>query len=240
MITDSCRFGALSPKVFAEFKQRYNLSLPADYEAFLLEHNGGNPIPSANRNPETEVQWIFGIHQGEYWASLEKKMQTFHGRLPQNTLPIASDPGGNLFLISLRAETYGQIWFWDHENEAEEDAGEYFGNIIKTADSFTGFIDNLYEFGDNHETKEEKIIRTNDVEGLISLLNSGYDINTKDAYCRTLLENVSIRNRIDLATVLMERKARKYNALALATKNMEFFPGDGYEPLVRLLTIYQD
>ena len=74
----------------------------------------------------------------------------------------------------------------------------------------------------------------------MDLINSGYDINSTDEYGRTLIENASIANKIEMVRILMDKKAWKNNALDLAIQNMEMFPTHGYEPLVELLTSYND
>ena len=232
-VRDSNRFGKLDLQTLDDFVKKYSLILPDDYKKFLLEHNGGAPVPSTNKTPETFVQWIYGIHQ-EDWASLEWKIEIYDERMPSNTLPIASDPGGNQFLLSLRPDSYGEIWFWDHENESETNAREYFDNIRKSASSFSDFINDLYEYIDPNETQQDRI------EALMHLINSGYDINSTDEYGRTLIENASIANKIEIVKILIEKKARKNNALALAIQNMEMFPTHRYEPLVELLTGYND
>ena len=239
-IRDSNRFGKLDSRTLNDFVKKYSLTLPDDYIKFLLEHNGGAPVPSTNRTPETFVQWIYGIQDEENWASLKWNIDIYDERIPFKTLPIATDPGGNQFLLSLRKDSYGEIWFWDHENECETNAKEYFDNIIKSADSFSNFINDLYEYINPDETEPERIVRTNDIAALMDLINSGYDINSTDEYERTLIENASIANKIEIVKILIDRKAQKNNALPLAIQNMEAFPTHGYEPLVKLLTDYND
>ena len=34
-------------------------------------------------------------------------------------VPIAHDPGGNLLLVSCEENSFGSIYFWDHENEID-------------------------------------------------------------------------------------------------------------------------
>lgn len=239
-IRDSNRFGKLDLQTLNDFVEKYSLALPDDYKKFLLEHNGGDPVPSTNRTPETFVQWIYGIQDEENWASLEWNIDIYDERIPFKTIPIATDPGGNQFLLSYRPDSYGEIWFWDHENECETSAKDYFDNIIKSANSFSDFVNNLYEFIDPNETEQERIVRTNDIEALINLINSGYDLNSIDEYGRTLIENASIGNKIEIVKILIDRKVRKNNALDLAIQNMEAFRTHGYEPLVKLLTEYND
>jgi len=83
------------------------------------------------------------MHNGDYYASLYKRIDVFKGRLPLSTLPIATDPFGNLFIMSLHSEGHGHIYFWDHEGEPEYQDGHYTDNCYFVAYSFTEFINNL-------------------------------------------------------------------------------------------------
>lgn len=80
-ITDSNRFGGLSSSKLKEFEIQYTMTLLKEYRDFLLEHNGGEPKPSTNKTPETDVQWIYGIHDGEYRASLKYHINSVRTRL---------------------------------------------------------------------------------------------------------------------------------------------------------------
>jgi hypothetical protein len=117
--------------------------LPEEYRNFLLENNGGVPNPNENKKPDTIVTYIFGMHNGEYYASLYKHIDMFTKRLPFNSLPIASDPFGNLFIMSLHPEGFGHIYFWDHEGETEDQDEHYIDNCYFVAYSFSDFINNL-------------------------------------------------------------------------------------------------
>lgn len=43
--------------------------------------------------------------------------KNYKDRMPPQFLPFASDGMGNQIVISLHKETYGRIYFWDHETE---------------------------------------------------------------------------------------------------------------------------
>jgi hypothetical protein len=70
------------------------------------------------------------------------------------------------------------------------------------ARSFTEFTSLLHEYIDPNESEADRIIRENDIEGLIRLLETGFNIETQDAYGRTLLENAAIHDRVDLIRAL--------------------------------------
>lgn len=234
-ILDSKRFGSISAERLGEFEAKYSLKLPDDYRTFLLDHNGGKPKPNINKNPETDIQWIYGIHHAEYWASLEEHIATYENRIPSKTVPIANDSLGNLFLLSLREETYGEIWFWDHENESDTSGKEYYDNIEVSASSFKDFLTNLYEWIDEKETEIDRILRTNDLNALNELLDSGYKLNSLDEYNRSLIENAVIKNRFDIVKLAVQKGADLRNSIALAEQNHKFFPTAGFDSIIDYL-----
>ena len=142
-IIKSNEFGKLSDIELSDFEKANETELPLDYKRFLLEHNGGEPNPNGNANPSTVVSYILGMHNGEYYASLYKHISVFEHRLPFTTFPIATDPFGNLFIMSLYHENLGYIYFWDHEGEPEHQDGTYTDNCSFVAYSFTEFLENL-------------------------------------------------------------------------------------------------
>lgn len=74
-------------------------------------------------------------------------MKIYEGRLPEDLLPIANDEGGNLICIGLEGERLDQIFFWDHEEEADPRQGQVpsYNNICFVADWFWEFFNSLHE-----------------------------------------------------------------------------------------------
>jgi hypothetical protein len=58
-------------------------------------------------------------------------------------LPVASDQFGNLFAVSLRDEDNGSVWFWDHEEEADEDEPPTEANIKLMGPDWSTFLRSL-------------------------------------------------------------------------------------------------
>ncbi len=72
-------------------------------------------------------------------------MEILSGRIIKGFLPIGDDPGGNFYLLGTTKEYFGQIYFWDHENEAQlHNEQPYFDNMSFIASSFTEFLNKLY------------------------------------------------------------------------------------------------
>jgi hypothetical protein len=124
--------------------------LPTDYRAFLLTYNGGRVEPSVfsmqNCPNSTHgiLNWLFGLHGGEYYDLLAA-IDTYRDRVPPNLLPIGDDPGGNLICLSLSGSDRGAVYFWDHEDEAEEDEAPSYENMYLIGNSFESFMDSLVE-----------------------------------------------------------------------------------------------
>ena len=136
-----------------EQEKYFKCKFPEDYKKFLLEYNGGIPerdiVSFTEKDEITEnyIELILGICN-EYAYSLKRKNNMFHNRIPSNTIIIASDPGGNLFLMSIRGDDYGTIYFWDHEEEVCEGQEPDYSNLIFVAKSFTDLLNNLKDISE--------------------------------------------------------------------------------------------
>ncbi len=72
-----------------------------------------------------------------------KRSYSDHDRVPRWSFLFASDPGGNLWLLSVRESDYGSVWYWDHDWEAEDGDPPTEENIERFAGSFNEFLDDL-------------------------------------------------------------------------------------------------
>ena len=226
-IKQSNRFGKLSPHNLSKFEHKQALHLPEDYRQFLLKHNGGAPAPmntidfeKEGRPTSSDVQFIYGIHDGEYWASLEWHLKNLEGRIVAEGLPVAGDSAGNQYVLITRGEQEGQIYFWDHELETDPPS---YQNMSYVAASFAEFTEKLYEYVQPDESEADRILRQNDLIGLERLLKSGYDVEKTNEYGRTLIENAAIKNRPEIIQRLFDHGAQLRNALEYARQNYKFF-----------------
>jgi hypothetical protein len=115
--------------------------LPHDYRAFLLSNNVAVPEQNEYVIPQvtTSVSTFFGVSDDEN-DDLVAEYDMFESRVPTNVLPIAAAGGGNLICLELKS---GSIFFWDHEQEANEDEPVNFDNMSFLASSFTEFLEKL-------------------------------------------------------------------------------------------------
>jgi hypothetical protein len=113
--------------------------LPDAYRNFLRQQDGGR----LDDNSEAAND-IFGVGpDAPDWASLWQKLDVYKGRLPEWLLPVAADEFGNLFAVSLRDDDRGTVWFWDHEEEADEDEPPTEENLEYRAPDWQTFLDSL-------------------------------------------------------------------------------------------------
>ena len=139
-------FHKLELNEIVEFESRFDLQLPSIYRDFLLKNNGG--FPSRNELTYWDdgklkgalIDYFFGLNAKDNNYNLQVNWLFMKSRIPAGMLPIASDIGGNLILLSLRTSDYGEVFFWDHEQESDD---ENENNIFKSSDSFEQFVSNL-------------------------------------------------------------------------------------------------
>ncbi len=135
----------------AEFEKQIGDALPQDYRDFLLEFNGGRPDKSGfdydlpdGRTWNSMVREFIGFDRSQY-SDFDYFDTMYFDRIPPGMFPIADDPGGNLVLMSLRPESRENIFFWDHNEEAEEEEPATLENLYFIAGNFSEFFAGLKE-----------------------------------------------------------------------------------------------
>jgi hypothetical protein len=148
---DANQFGKLHDDALTHFEDSHHLKLPEDYRAFLLKYNGGTPSPDIidfvedGRETSSDINYLYRIHEGPYWASLEYGLETFQGRIPEPFISIGYDAGGNQYLLGIQEPYRSKVYFWDHELESNEGEPPTFDNLSWVADSFTQWLEMLHE-----------------------------------------------------------------------------------------------
>jgi hypothetical protein len=118
------RRSPVSELLLERLERRVGRALPADYRSYLVRQDGGQ----LSDNSEA-IRDVFGLGEVPEFASLWHSLEVYEDRVPYWLLPVASDLSGNLFAVSLRDEDNGSLWFWDHEEEADEDEPPTEANI---------------------------------------------------------------------------------------------------------------
>ncbi|MEI8197045.1 MAG: SMI1/KNR4 family protein [Phycisphaerae bacterium] len=128
---------------------KFGIHLPPEYREFLLRHNGGRAEPDgftftgpSGRKEDSCIHFFLSVYDGEY-SNFETKFRTYKvraKRMPDELVPIASDPGGNSICMAMSGPKTGAIYFWDHEREAAEGEAPTYANVSLVANSLAEFL----------------------------------------------------------------------------------------------------
>jgi hypothetical protein len=151
-----------------EFEQVIGTKLPVQYRQYLLSHAvGGTTIPDLafritksgvlnKDDPDDEVMLGYLLSMDktspsnlfEYYDTRNSDEREYP-YLPNDMITIGGDPGGGLLLIGIQGTKKGKVFYWDSNkfNKNETDSPDY-NNISFVANSFSEFIDLLYELQD--------------------------------------------------------------------------------------------
>ena len=151
----------ITKEILNEFKQKFSLDLPKDYEEFILKTNGGF-LEDFLCSPEFEEEIpgegiVMQSTNPEQFFSLEEIKEEIEENeddmvYPSEYLPIAMDSSGNYILLYTQKDyKFGNIYFANHEL-FDEKTGLYI--LSKISDSFDTFVNSLYPFEDSSSMEE--------------------------------------------------------------------------------------
>lgn len=147
-------------KVFDEFCKKYELTLPDAFINYLAINNTGELDSNIVKTYEDfSVRYFFGT-SSESYDNVEENYLCYAERIPQNCIPIAEDYCGNLACMSLADDTYGKIYFWDHEtmDVDEGEKCEYSVNDMPLiADCFESLLENIIEYDFTSEIEQQDV-----------------------------------------------------------------------------------
>jgi hypothetical protein len=131
--------GVTSEQIRA-FEEIIRYRLPSDYRTFILEFNGGwSPTPSQFTYTVWDCpQGVSSIHH--LWGVGDDGLRIVNG----DYLEIGIDPFGNKFLLCLKPELFGHVYYWETDWDFQL-PGEEYPSVDHLADSFTEFLDILTE-----------------------------------------------------------------------------------------------
>ena len=134
-------------KEFEEFCSVQKIAFPKAFVDYLRVYNDAELEPNIVRFPGNEctLRYFYGITQEEY-SDIRTVFDWYSTRLPHHCIPIADPDFGNQICISLEEDTYGKIYFWDHETMDTEE-GELcklsFADMKLLAGSFEELLDKI-------------------------------------------------------------------------------------------------
>lgn len=142
--------------------------LPEEYRDFLTTYNGGHPNPDCvnvagmKGIDNVGVGTLFHLQPSKPGVDeLSYAFESSSGKLlPEGHLPIAGS--SDVFTLSLKPETFGAVYWWNHETEEVDDDGNFLASAeYLLAGSFDEFLTRIaLLFGDDEEFEAEPTSRS--------------------------------------------------------------------------------
>ncbi|EPS1221450.1 SMI1/KNR4 family protein [Burkholderia cenocepacia] len=145
----SVRYDGAAEDAIDSFFLSHELTCPADYKAFLQRYNGGcfNEGYLQDTPLGSLLVSYFSTLAPNKNRNIPVWMENLDGYIPVGFVPIADDPGGNLYLLDCdrNSDRNGKVYFWNHEGAepADDPALSSFKNITQLFGSFSQFLDAL-------------------------------------------------------------------------------------------------
>jgi len=147
--------GPLDPGRLAQFEARLGAPLPADYAAYLRDHNGGDlKRPFHTAEPDFCVHHMFGLHDGPTYARLTDWHDLgawydlgARARRHAHLLAFGDTTTGDALLIDMRD---GRIAVFLHDSPASSDLP-----ITYIASGFSAFLGSLISEADYNASLSE-------------------------------------------------------------------------------------
>ncbi|AJQ94845.1 SMI1/KNR4 family protein [Gynuella sunshinyii] len=221
-------YGEIDDKYLDRFLSELPSTPPATYLEYLRNGNGGklkNDIVLLSGKYFCSIHEYFGLFLAPAYLSLEENYKRYRNRVSKFFLPIATDPGGNIFGISLGDADYGKIYFWNHELEGQAKSLTWLSN------DFSLFISSLQE---RSLSDLDQILENDDKDRLRDyFLIHHLALEDVDEYGRSILERAVIKGASHCIKLLYSKGAKKRNSLMLARRNARFF--EKHKEIVKLI-----
>jgi hypothetical protein len=119
--------------------------LPQDLREHYLQHNGGTPRPRffVKDGEAYDVVYFFPMNTVAKEPTFEETyvmMVDQTPEFPRGFIPFADSTGGDMFIYSVRPESFGNIMFYQHEYFEDDDR-----YVVFLAPTFREFIESLTE-----------------------------------------------------------------------------------------------
>jgi cell wall assembly regulator SMI1 len=219
-------YGCLNVERLEKFENDIGVTLPMDDREFLLEYNGSLFLKKlfhiSLAQGDSLIHHVYGLHDGPAYMRLDTIREIFRGRIPVALISIADDEGGNQICIDIRGKQVGSIYFWDHETN----------ELFFLSPTFNKFVECLIEIPIS-ENEIEKLLKSDDIDGLASFIAKGYDIEALDESGRSLIERAAIEAKPRFIEFLAKSGAKFRRSLEIAERNAKYF--DEHRQIVELL-----
>ena len=131
----------LTPGELVNAETVLGVQFPDDYKAIVMQNQGKSPSPACFKiNPKRVGVFSSLLHfceSGPESSYVLWNYNTLREFLPEKIIPFADTPGGDFICFDFREDSV-KVVYASHEKSGEQ-------AITPLADTFSGFIDSLYE-----------------------------------------------------------------------------------------------
>lgn len=109
-------------------EKEMGILFPKEYIEFLLDQNGGNPKKSEFQLPDGTNTSVVNVFYpiGKMEENLQRENMILDGEIPEGYISIGDDSVGNEILLKIKGENIGELYFWDHDVDSEEENNMHF------------------------------------------------------------------------------------------------------------------
>lgn len=173
------RRGPTPVEEIESFERRHRIRLPTSYREHLRTRGGGTPKPNCYIDEPRGVLLFVGLIFSLDDEIMAEQLFPFPPPRESGLLPVATDGGGNYFLVEL---TNGEVFFWDH---GKDDTVVQAADLLWLAPDFQQLVSGLvYAPGEGPEEIDEieRISRSGSLDQLDELVaRVGLDARTQPA-----------------------------------------------------------
>jgi SMI1 / KNR4 family (SUKH-1) len=143
------RLGASFPNMYRQYLTTYGASRPKQ----LVNVRPAKPLPrEITSNGKLPFEMLYGVGGN---VDLQSRLSSHSRMIPANMISIGSDGTGSMYLLAIKDEEAGKVFYWDGENDplCEEDYLKEYGkprppeamfqNVHLVAESFEDFLRRL-------------------------------------------------------------------------------------------------
>lgn len=125
------------PQAYMDFLREFPDTGMFDAEGGVIVE--GKERLSGNHNGWHSIAMLYAACSDKRYDLIEiASRPAYDGDAPRYVLLIGDDVFGNAFCLDLRPDTFGKVYFWDHDNSNNEKQGLYL-----VADDFVSFVNGL-------------------------------------------------------------------------------------------------
>jgi ankyrin repeat protein len=167
----------LTEEDVAAVERGLKATLPADYRAFILKHNGGGLLPEGPGIEQLFPLRKIGDQEGTLFDVCYFTYKVDHPHLPERMVAIGDSCGHYLYCLSLSGPDRGAVYQWEPPDPGLDDE-----ELLKReADSFTDFMAAVARRSEPGRRKKKSVpewvgaIQRQDLAWLTEWLHSGPD-----------------------------------------------------------------